>query len=190
MEGRGSAQRAVISLESESETEFDSEDQALLPKREVVDIESDYEQFDFGDPFSFNDGSLAFNGDDFDEGDMDGEEAALPRTPTDLRQTHLDGRPCYDICHAEILEVFPEISHAHVRKLYDAHVLQNNNLEIVGIGEEIILKILDENIYPKEKDIIREKKRKRSKDLDTDEEEAARWKDLNRGGERVYLEIA
>ena len=80
----------------------------------------------------------------------------------------------YETCLAELLEVFPDISREHVQSLY-------NNLNLQGspfaqtAAQVLIEKVLDGGKYPKEKDRIKELKRKRS-DKNSDEEEAARWK--------------
>lgn len=82
----------------------------------------------------------------------------------------------------EILEIFPDISHDHVRQLYEvAFQKTEDDSQRANISQILILGILDEKTYPKEKDKVNELKRKRSKVLDSDEEEAARWQDLNRG---------
>ncbi len=86
----------------------------------------------------------------------------------------------YQACLPEILEVFPDISHDHVQQIYD------KDFEAIGpyerhnntTAQRLIGKILDNGNYPKEKDRIRELKRKRSS-KNIDEEEAAKWKYMN-----------
>lgn len=80
----------------------------------------------------------------------------------------------YDACLAEILEVFPDISREHVQSLYNN--LNHQNGPYAQTAAQILIeKVLDGGNYPKEKDRIKELKRKRS-DRNSDEEEAARWK--------------
>lgn len=104
--------------------------------------------------------------------------------PPDLWQAHIDEREYWEVCLTEILDVFPDISHDHVRQRYDVELQKiENDLQRANISQALILGILDEKTYPKEKDRINELKRKRSNGQDSDEEEAARWKDLDRGHE-------
>lgn len=80
----------------------------------------------------------------------------------------------YDACLGEILEVFPDISREHVQSLYNN--LNHENGPYAQTAAQILIeKVLDGGNYPKEKDRIKELKRKRS-DRNSDEEEAARWK--------------
>jgi len=81
----------------------------------------------------------------------------------------------YDICLAEIVKVLPDISHDHVRSLYDKEAgTYGTHLDNVAL--QLIDKILDTGNYPKEKERLRELKRKRESNVHSDEEEAARWK--------------
>ncbi len=80
----------------------------------------------------------------------------------------------YETCLAELLEVFPGISGEYVQSLYND--LNHQDGPYAQTAAQILIeKILDGGKYPKEKDRIRELKRKRS-DKNSDEEEAARWK--------------
>ena len=80
----------------------------------------------------------------------------------------------YNTCLAEILEVFPDISREHVQSLYDK--LNHENDPYAQTAAQVLIeKVLDGGNYPKEKDRIKELKRKRS-DRNSDQEEAARWK--------------
>lgn len=80
----------------------------------------------------------------------------------------------YDACLAEVIEVFPDISREHVQSLYNK--LDHQNGPYAQTPAQILIeKILDGGKYPREKDRIKELKRKRS-DRNSDEEEAARWK--------------
>lgn len=83
----------------------------------------------------------------------------------------------YQACLVEILDVFPDISHEYVQQLYnkdveptDPYERQNNTT-----AQRLIGKILDHGKYPKERDRVRELKRKRE-DQDNVQEEAAKWK--------------
>lgn len=86
----------------------------------------------------------------------------------------------YESCLAEILEVFPDVSHEHVKNLYDQHP----NVRTAGHSPtgEIISKLLDEKEYPKEPDRLKERKRKRRSEADSDDERAAEWKNMERIG--------
>lgn len=183
----------VISLESDSESDSDSRnDRLALGRREIIEIES---EDDPGSPefLGLNEEDfLALN--DGAEHDFNGgqdERAAIlrPEQAQELPAGLIGASSFDDVCH-EVVEVFPDISLDHVRQLYDARILRDNNLGRAGLAQNIILNILDGKTYPKEKDSIREKKRKRSQDLDSDEEEAARWRAVDRGLETVYFEKA
>lgn len=181
-------QTEVISLESDSDSDGEN-DRVALPRREIIEIESE-------DDHVSADGFLGLNDEDFlalNDGaehefnrGQDGRDAILqPRNAQDRSaEFNFD-----NVCH-EVVEVFTDISLDHVRQLYEARILRDNTLERAGLAQEIILTILDGKTYPKEKDSIREKKRKRSQDVDIDEEEAARWRAVDRGLETVYFEKA
>lgn len=178
----------IISLESDSDSDGGN-DRVALPRREIIEIESEDEHGPADELLGLNDEDfLALNDGaehEFSRG-QDGSDAILQPRNSQERSTELN----FDnVCH-EVVEVFTDISLDHVRKLYEARVLQDNNPERVGLAQEIILKILDGKTYPKEKDSIRDKKRKRSQDVDIDEEEAARWRAVDRGLETVYFEKA
>ena len=83
----------------------------------------------------------------------------------------------YDTCLQEIMEIFPDISRDHVQQLYDAQLLQPRDGQ--SLAQHLITHILEKGKYPKEKDRLKELKRKRY--VDSDEEEAAQMKDLDRG---------
>ena len=80
----------------------------------------------------------------------------------------------YEKCLAELLEVFPDISREHVQSLYNS-LDDQNGLYAQTAAQVLIEKVLDGGKYPKEKDRIKELKRKRG-DKNSDEEEAAHWK--------------
>ncbi|KAL8934346.1 MAG: hypothetical protein Q9211_005280 [Gyalolechia sp. 1 TL-2023] len=93
----------------------------------------------------------------------------------------------YDQCLRDVLDIFPDISHEHVKKLYDGR----NDIEIVAPGisdaETLISLILDGGEYPRERDRLNELKRKRLSELDDDAERAAEWKNAERtAGESFY----
>ncbi|KAL8997222.1 MAG: hypothetical protein Q9188_006376, partial [Gyalolechia gomerana] len=93
----------------------------------------------------------------------------------------------YEQCLRDVLDVFPDISHEHVKKLYDGR----DQIEIVAPGisnaETLISLILDEGEYPRERDRLNELKRKRLSELDDDDERAAEWKNAEHtAGESFY----
>ena len=187
-------QTEVISLESDSESDSNSEnDRVALAQREIIEIESEDDRGSVDEFLGLNDEDfLALNdGAEHDFNGSQNEDAALFR-PGQAQEgpAALIQETSFDNVSHEVVEVFPDISLDHVRQLYDARVLRGNNRGRAGLAHEIILKILDGKNYPKEKDSIREKKRKRSQDLDSDEEEAARWRAVDRGVETVYFEKA
>ena len=96
------------------------------------------------------------------------------RTPTPYSNGPRTAVSPYDICLAEMLEVFPDISREHVQSLYN-NLSHENGPFAQTAAQVLIEKVLDGGNYPKEKDRIKELKRKRS-DRNSDEEEAARWK--------------
>ena len=83
----------------------------------------------------------------------------------------------FDGCLEKILEVFPDISHEHCREIYDAQML--NPVQGQPISQTLITEILDKGKYPKEKDRQKELKRKRL--TNSDDEEVAYLKNLQRG---------
>lgn len=186
----------VISLESDSNSEGEI-DRVTFPQREIIEIESEDDHGSADEFLGLNDEDfLALNGGAEHEfngefnGGQDGSDAIpRPRISHEPSAELIEASSFDKVCH-EVVEVFPDISLDHVRQLYDARDLQDNNLGGAGLAQEIILNILDGKTYPKEKDSIREKKRKRSQDLDSDEEEAARWRTVDRGLETVYFEKA
>lgn len=182
----------VISLESDSNSDGEI-DRVTLAQREIIEIESEDDHGSAHEFLGLNDEDfVALNGGAEHEfnGGQDGSDAILRPRNAHEPSAELIGASSFDkVCH-EVVEVFPDISLDHVRQLYDTRVLQDNNLGGAGLAQEIILNILDGKSYPKEKDSIREKKRKRSQDLDSDEEEAARWRTVDRGLETVYFEKA
>lgn len=100
--------------------------------------------------------------------DLTFEEAAEPPDPEQA-------------CLEKVLEVFPDIDHEHVRQLYDARPLAAEGGVAYGtLSEELILKILDGGVYPKEKERRNELKRKRAASADSSERETAAWEAADR----------
>lgn len=160
--------------------------QTTPPQGVIIEIDSDNEDLapSGGDILGLNEVE-----DDFNDGQSDDSTflrfGGIPEPP-DLWQAHIDERVYYEACLAKVLDVFPDISHDHVRQVYDVELGKSENgSQRANISEVLILGILDQKTYPKEKDRINELKRKRSNALDSDEEEAARWKDLDRGQETI-----
>ena len=98
--------------------------------------------------------------------------------PEDQNAGHVS--PAYGLCLTEILELFPDISHDHVEQLYNSdvqrfsgHGMQNS------LVQHLIEKILESGKYPKEKDRLKELKRKRYRD--SDEEEIAQLQNAQSG---------
>lgn len=166
--------------------------QTIPPSGVIIEIDSDNEDLVPADGDFLTLGEVE---DNFNDEQIDGSGflrfGGIPEPP-DLWQAHIDERDYYEACLTEILDVFPDISHDHVRQLYDVELQKiENDSQRANISQLLILAILEEKTYPKEKDRINELKRKRSMALDSDEEEAARWKDLDRGQEaNAYLREA
>lgn len=138
-------------------------------QRDAIDVDSDSDvSMDFGDYDASSDiedgvGAIQINRNDFVSGPGRGGTGHV-----------LDS---YETCHKEILEVFPDISHDHIQQAYDKHIktLGSYRPQEVTIAQTLIERILDKSAYPKEKDRLKELKRKRSQG-NSDAEEAARWK--------------
>ncbi|KAL8906506.1 MAG: hypothetical protein Q9207_001992 [Kuettlingeria erythrocarpa] len=84
----------------------------------------------------------------------------------------------FESCLAEVLEVFPDVSHEHVKELFDAH--PNVRTAGLSLAADIVSKILDGTTYPKEPDRLKERKRKRRSEAESDDERAAEWKNVER----------
>ena len=139
------------------------------PTRDVIDIDSE-EEFD-----GQEEGDNSFFDNYFNDEVSSVHDSPVlgPASAPYSRETRPAASP-YDACLAEIIEVFPDISREHVQALYNKMDHQNGPYT-PRAAQILIEKILDGGNYPKEKDRIKELKRKRS-DRHTDEEEAARWK--------------
>ena len=140
------------------------------PPRDVIDLLSDDEEVDGQEE---SDNSLFEN---FLDEDVSGVHISpIPnRTPAPYSSETRTAVSPYERCLAEVLEVFPDISREHVQSLYNS-LDDQNGLYAQTAAQLLIEKILDGSTYPKEKDRIKELKRKRG-DKNSDEEEAARWK--------------
>lgn len=113
--------------------------------------------------------------------------------PEDLRGPSLTAvvppppMPTYEQCLRDVLDVFPDISHEHVKKLYDGRDQLENIAPGVADSETLISRILDGGGYPRERDRLNELKRKRLSEPDEDEERAIEWKNAERtAGESFY----
>lgn len=86
----------------------------------------------------------------------------------------------YGTCLKEVVEVFPDISHDHVKKLYDEHSVPmlHDFANRRNLSLSVIEQILDAGKYPKEKDRLREIKelKRKRENCSNPVEEAARWK--------------
>ena len=117
--------------------------------------------------------NLDLDGGLLDQDILDMEEnVMLPAEPL----IDVDVTAGYDTCLQEVLEIFPDISLDHVRQLYDAQLLQPRDGQ--AIAQHLTTQILDAGKYPKEKDRLKELKRKRF--ADSDEEEVAYVENLER----------
>ena len=139
------------------------------PPRDVIDLLSEEDSDDQED----GDNSFFHNF-------LNEEVSSLHHSPVPSRTPapHFSGTRTvvspYESCLAELLEVFPDISREHVQSLYND--LNHQDSPFVQTAAQVLIeKVLDGGKYPKEKDRIKELKRKRS-DKNSDEEEAARWK--------------
>lgn len=139
------------------------------PPRDVIDLDSDED----------TDGQENSDNSFFDNY-LNDEVSSVHISPVPARTpaTYAGGISAailtYDACLAEIIEVFPDISREYVQSLYNN--LDHRHGPYAQTAAQILIeKILDGGNYPREKDRIKELKRKRS-DRNSDEEEAARWK--------------
>lgn len=111
-------------------------------------------------------------------------------TTSDPPQMDATGAPIvisYKSCLKDVLAVFPDICHDHVKKLYDEHRSVEAVARGISLTEDLISKVLDEKKYPKERDRLNELKRKRMSELNSDDERAAKWKNAERmNGDPIY----
>ena len=100
-------------------------------------------------------------------------------------------RSTFDTCLRDILEVFPDISHEHVRDLYNNR--DHNPDHGQTVEQCLIEQILDGGRYPKERERLRELKelKRKREDRNSDDEEAARWKFIDlRDDPLEYAKVA
>lgn len=153
---------------------------------EVVNIsdeeDSDGSMYDFGRDDSANDNEI--------EQDVDAMNIDRPNgLGSSGIPTLFDA---YETCLNEILEVFPDISHDHVQHIYSRHMESMGPYERQDntVAQRLVENILDGGNYPKERDRIRELKRKRC-DRNNDDEEAAKWKYMDlRNDPAEYAKVA
>ncbi|KAL9585467.1 MAG: hypothetical protein Q9212_001500 [Teloschistes hypoglaucus] len=104
----------------------------------------------------------------------------LPQDDGNASSPSVDDEPrplivTFDSCLTELLEVFPDISHHHVKSLYDEHISTGVQAFGGSLSEQLISQILDGGKYPKERDRQNELKRKRSVLQTSDEDRATEW---------------
>ena len=161
----------------------------MAPPREVIEIE-DSSEYEDEDEFC----SELLNLDDFDNDGIGyevdpayyrfGDHRDAPIRQNSIPDLSAQQPPSFQDCLGRVVEVFPDICHDHVRRLYDTQVLafvpQTTISPQDQISQLLIVQILDADKYPKERDRRKELKRKRSIALDSDEEDAATWTAVER----------
>ncbi len=159
-----------------------------FPDGEIIEIEDDSDDPSLPSEdeafLSLNEVEAAFNDDD----NIDPDVFNHGHNPLALHGVLPNHRNFYQTCLNAVIEVFPDICHDHVQQLYDARLQDPEILQppllapaTEVVAQDIITGILDGGgKYPKEKDRINELKRKRSMKLNSDEEEAARWREAAR----------
>ena len=100
-----------------------------------------------------------------------------PQLP-DFRVRSPDVTP-YDNCLQKVLEVFPDVSHDHVKSLYNSQPPNALSPDGIPVSQELISLILDGGKYPTERDRQNELKRKRDELPDSDGERAAKWASID-----------
>lgn len=150
---------------------------------EIVDLGSDSDQFEFAHERLLSIDHVEAS---FDRGQNQPEPFGLRDIldpPNQLIPMVSLDTP-FKICLAEVLEVFPDISHDHVQQLYNVRSVADQQAQdktpVERISLEIITQILDGGRYPKEKDHVNELKRKRTQAIDSDEEEEIQWRNAKR----------
>ena len=104
-----------------------------------------------------------------------------PQTPIedshpDNEASVIDPQTQYSECLSAVTECFPDISHDYVQALYSEYIASVELTEAANAKEVLIGRILDRKTYPKEKDHLKDLKRKRSKDEVDEKAEVAKWK--------------
>ena len=121
---------------------------------------------------------------DSDDSDDDVHNTGLPSTPNELTRfdhrlpaptTQSTGSAAYQKCSQAILALFPDISHDHVQQLWSV-LADRAMLDSDALVSALVDSILENDPYPKEKDRLRElKKRKR----DSPEAEAGKYRSVD-----------
>lgn len=162
---------------------------SMAPPREVIEIEdsSEYEDEDTFAPEllsldNFDHDGLGYGVDPAYCRFGDDRDARISQNSTpDLSAQQ---PPSFEDCLGRVVEVYPDICHDHVRRLYDTQVLAFVPQAVVSpqdqISQLLIVQILDDDKYPKESDRRKELKRKRCTALDSDEDDAATWTAVER----------
>ena len=90
-----------------------------------------------------------------------------------------EGDAQYDRCLAVVTEIFPNISLTYVRSMWEKsrNSQTHDNRDMHITPEKFVDQVMDAGSYPKANDEAKERKRKRAMYLDSDEEEAAEFKD-------------
>ncbi|KAL8732490.1 MAG: hypothetical protein Q9166_002704 [cf. Caloplaca sp. 2 TL-2023] len=114
--------------------------------------------------------------------DLTGNDAWNPQLAGNVRTAVVAP---YDQCLQKVLDIFPDISHDHIKSLYDSHPSKAISPDGVPLSEEIISQILDGGTYPKERDRQNELKRKRSEVENSDDERAVKWRNEWINADRV-----
>ena len=85
----------------------------------------------------------------------------------------------YERCLTVVTEIFPNISFTYVRSMWEKsrNTQTHDNRDMIITPEKLVDQIMDAGSYPKANDEAKERKRKRAMYLDSDEEEAAEFKD-------------
>ncbi len=92
----------------------------------------------------------------------------LPEVP---HLSAADAAEAYQVCLQVIKVVFPDISHDHVQELWDKND-KRNSIDTERLHQTLIEQILDEGIYPKERDRLKQLKKR---DRDSPGAEAGKY---------------
>ncbi|KAL8947596.1 MAG: hypothetical protein Q9222_006136 [Ikaeria aurantiellina] len=160
--------REVVEITDSSDEEQDVRLEDFMTNREFEDV--------LHQAFGLTPGPIA------QDNHIDAEIPAADTAPiVDVQQ--------YEECRRIVLDVFPDVSHDHLRSLYDDHIATGEPVLGASSSEALISQLLDGGKYPKEKDRLNELKRKRS--LKSDDERASTWTNNERvAGDYLYPEEA